>query len=191
MPKDEKPLPEPPRRAVGAGEGLDERTKNPFLMADRMAMAMAQGNLEEFLDKELPENENARKLAMMMLGMSGMAPVQGPDAGDQRSPVEAEGQGAPEEGSPAPEEVMRAAAGGDVQGLMALLKAEYEKRHAGSGPSEHPAAAPAEPGSEAIGEKEILDRLVRIASENSLSVDWLVTRALKVYVLEYLKTGKL
>jgi len=40
-------------------------------------------------------------------------------------------------------------------------------------------------------EKEVLDELIKIASANSVTLDWLIMRALKVYMQEYQKTGKL
>jgi len=33
--------------------------------------------------------------------------------------------------------------------------------------------------------------LLQIAEDNSVSVDWLILRAIKVYVQEYQKTGRL
>ena len=40
-------------------------------------------------------------------------------------------------------------------------------------------------------DKEMIDALVQIASENSVTVDWIILRAIKLYVQEYQKTGKL
>lgn len=42
-----------------------------------------------------------------------------------------------------------------------------------------------------IIEKDTLDQLNKIASENNVNLDWIVLRALRVYVQEYLKTGRL
>ena len=40
-------------------------------------------------------------------------------------------------------------------------------------------------------EKEVLDSLMKIASENNASIDWLILRALKLYIEEHEKTGRL
>jgi hypothetical protein len=40
-------------------------------------------------------------------------------------------------------------------------------------------------------DKELIDALVRIAADNSVTLDWIIFRAVKVYVEEYRKTGKL
>jgi hypothetical protein len=37
----------------------------------------------------------------------------------------------------------------------------------------------------------LIDALIQIARDNSVTVDWLILRAIKVYVHEYQKTGKL
>ena len=37
-----------------------------------MAQAAAEGKLDEFLKQEMPDNEYARNLASMMMGMTGM-----------------------------------------------------------------------------------------------------------------------
>ena len=40
-------------------------------------------------------------------------------------------------------------------------------------------------------EKDMLDTLMKIAFENKLSIDWLMARALKLYLEQYKKTGLL
>ena len=40
-------------------------------------------------------------------------------------------------------------------------------------------------------EKDMLDALMKVAFENKLSIDWLMARALKLYLEEYQKTGRL
>lgn len=196
MPKKERPLPKPPKSPFGKGRFEESREDAP-LMADRMAAAMAEGRLEEFMKEAMPDNEYARSLAAMMMGMTGMMPA------TFSPPVreEAEGHGGeteaenlPGEQSPAtqpPEDVIRAIHAGDVNGVMELLARERNKRmpEAESGPPEE------ESGEASAGlrnsEKETLDQLMRIASENSVSVDWIVLRALRLYVSEYQKTGRL
>jgi len=175
MSEEERELPEPPKP----------------LLSDEMAMAIAQGKLEEFLQKRFPDNEHARMLASMMAGLSGMFM---PDSSGRRLMAPPPKQEKPEEGKErTPEEVRLAAESGDVEGLMGLLAREHEKR-TGEKPPLHGPAEPApqkEAGGEPVMEKELLDALLKMAEENNISVDWLVARALRLYMEEYKRTGKL
>jgi hypothetical protein len=54
---------------------------------------------------------------------------------------------------------------------------------------EKPAAAP--PDDQPTIDKELIDALIQIAKDNSVNMDWIILRAIKVYVEEYQKTGKL
>ncbi len=189
MSNKEKPLPTPPNRPFGRKRNFEEE-QQAALLADRMAAAAAEGKLEEFLEKEMPENEYARNLAKMMMGMTGMMPAGG---------VETKQPSAQEHGSaePAassheiPEDVQRAVQGGDVKELMDMLRREHQKRMPGAeaGPLEEtPAAHPAD---QPAIEKDIIDALIQIASDNNVTPDWIILRAVKRYVEEYRKTGKL
>ena len=40
-------------------------------------------------------------------------------------------------------------------------------------------------------DKELIEALVQIANDNSVTLDWIILRAIKVYVQEYQRTGKL
>jgi hypothetical protein len=74
---------------------------------------------------------------------------------------------------------------------MDLLRREHQKRMPGAeaGPVEEaPAAHPAD---QPAIDKDIIDALIRIASDNSVTLDWIILRAIRVYVEEYRKTGKL
>ena len=92
---------------------------------------------------------------------------------------------------------MRAIQGGDVKGLMDILRQEHLKRSpetAVSGPAEtvsSPAAMPSQPGSMPTIDKELIDAVIQIAKDNSVTMDWIILRAIKVYVEEFRKTGKL
>ena len=80
-----------------------------------------------------------------------------------------------------PGEIASAAQAGDVKGLTDLLAKEHEKRTD-------------KPGTETnipSPEQKTLDDLIQIASDNNVSVDWLVMRALSLYITEYRKTGRL
>lgn len=168
-------------------------------MADRMAMAMSQGKLDEFLRKELPDNEHARKLAEMMMGMSGMMPAGGlsgdpaPETEEFSKGPASEEQGERSSDTQPPEDIVTAVQAGDLQGLMGLLAREHIKR-TGSSITDTPheeknSTAPSSAGPAV--DKEVIDQLMKIATDNDLSLDWLFFRALKRYVEEYKKTGNL
>jgi hypothetical protein len=183
------------------------------MISDRMALAAAEGRLEEFLQHEIPPGDHARNLAMMMMGMSGMMPMEIPaelpQAGSLRSPPPpasaTEAAGAPE----VPPEVLAAIQQGDVANLMGILRAEHAKRSAPGPAAEQappmpapasaagphlpppePSAAPSAAGPAGI-DAGIIDELIRISADNDVTVDWLMLRAVKLYVEEYRKTGRL
>ncbi len=70
----ERPLPKPANKAFGRKNSSEQQEEQGSLLADRMAAAAAEGKLEEFLKQEMPDNEYARNLANMMMGMTGMMP---------------------------------------------------------------------------------------------------------------------
>jgi hypothetical protein len=192
----EKPLPKPPKTPLGK-KRFKEGEEDVPLMADRMAVAMAEGKLEEFMKQEMPDNDYARTLASMMMGMTGMTPSgvlpplsgkapQGSDKTEEADPPEGISSGVQ-----TPEDVINAVQSGDVKNVMEILAREHKKRSPGS------ASILAEerktddiPGLSDV-EKETLNQLIKIASENNVSIDWTVLRALKLYIREYRKTGRL
>ena len=210
MSKDDRPLPTPPRSRFGKpvpGEGEPATD----LTADRMAQAAAEGRLGEFLQQEIPEGEHARNLAMMMMGMSGMLPMGAIDGmgGGPAAPVTLPPHQAPapEVDTPAvepaaelPPGVIAAVRDGDVASLAALLQAEHAKRSGREFPGpDAPATSPAPPAAAPQGatagrpgiDAAIVEELIRIGAENDVSVDWLMLRAVKLYVEEHRKTGRL
>ena len=207
MTENDRPLPTPPRSRFGRDSQQDDGTGSGMI-SDRMALAAAEGRLEEFLQHELPEGDHARNLAMMMMGMSGMMPTEIP-AGEPRldslpapapPSVEAPAAASPE----VPPEVLAAIERGDVANLMGILRAEHAKRSGSGGeplpvtppaarqplPSPSPSAAPPIEGRAGI-DAAIIDELIRISAANDVTVDWLMLRAVKLYVAEYQKTGRL
>ncbi len=197
MTEKKKPLPRPPRKGFGPKRGPD--IQEP-LSADKMAAAMAQGKLDEYMSQEFQGNEQAQKLAKMMMGMSGMSGMMptgnpagvAPEAG--RDPA-----GPPE----VPEEIRQASLSGDMGQLMTLLKREHEKRSGTSEEEEKPAAEDAssqntgakeeeEPAPEApaLLDRESIDLLIRIAAENNVTLDWVMARAIKLYARDYKLTGR-
>jgi hypothetical protein len=164
---------------------------------------MAEGRLDEFIKQELPDNEYARNLTSMMMGMTGMLPMGGgpaaspsPAPGQQPAASATTGAGPEERISPAaeiPEDVRKAIESGDVKGLKDILRREYLKRTPGAEASMSEEAAKPQP--EASGmpsiDKDLIDAMIQIARDNSVTMDWIILRAIKVYVDEYRKTGKL
>ncbi len=191
MSKREKPLPAPPQRPFGRGKKFEGEEEKTELTADRMAMAAAEGKLDEFLKKEMPDNEYARNLASMMMGMTGMMP-----GGAQPGSSVQENSGGDTAGAAeVPEDVRRAIQGGDVQGLMEMLRREHQKRNPEAEAPEAAEQTKTEPPSPLQDapqiDKELVDDLIRIAQDNNVSLDWIILRAIKVYVQEYRKNGKL
>ena len=192
MSSEERPLPKPPSTPFGRKRYREEEPSGP-LMSDRLMAAMAEGRLEEFLKTEVPDNEHARRLVSLMMGMTGMAMPAGMTQERPEAPAPETQQGKGQEASSAeavPEDVMKAVQSGDVQGLMEMLMREHQKR-AGVQPEPVPEKEPAGPAGLPAMEKEILNGLMKIASDNSLSLDWLIMRALKLYIEEHEKTGRL
>lgn len=179
MQRQDRPLPRPRSGRFKAPEEFVQEDDTP-LMADRIAGAAAEGRLEEFLKKELPDNEFAGKLVSLMMGMTGMAPSEGhvTDTGENRS-----------SGARPPEDLLRSVAAGDMNEVTAILKREHEKRSPGQ---EQDESKKDNPSSEmSYAEKEVLDSLIKIASENAVTMDWIVLRALKLYIREYYQSGRL
>jgi len=205
MTENDRPLPTPPRSRFGR-DSREDAGPASSMISDRMALAAAEGRLEEFLQHEIPEGDHARNLAMMMMGMSGMMPMETPaglpQADSPHSPAlpapdaqapEAQAAAAPE----VPPEVLAAIQQGDVANLMGILRAEHAKRAAPGAAAEEAPQAPAAPSAErpAAGpagiDAAIIDELIRVSADNDVTVDWLMLRAVKLYVEEYRKTGRL
>jgi len=208
MTEHDRPLPTPPRSRFGS-DSREESSPAAGMISDRMALAAAEGRLEEFLQHEIPEGDHARNLAMMMMGMSGMMPLEvpaGPPQAVSPHPPVAPAPAAQTATAPeVPQEVLAAIQQGDVANLMGILRAEHAKR---SAPDEAPDAAVAPtaagphvpspipstaPPAEARAgiDAAIIDELIRISADNDVTVDWLMLRAVRLYVEEYRKTGRL
>jgi len=197
MSKKERDLPKPGKtpfsRKRPENEGQDD-----LLIADQMALAAAEGKLNEYLEQEIPEGEYAKKLAMMMMGMTGILPHEGGQPADEealRSTSEAAETGQVQEGEavPAvPEDVANAVRAGDVEKLKELLAREKQIRTPDSEEMNGEALKAGQPQPlPSMLEKDMLDTLMKVAFENKLSIDWLMARALKLYLEEYQKTGRL
>jgi hypothetical protein len=200
MSKREKPLPKPPNAAFGRKKQFEQPEEQGALLADRMAAAMAEGKLDEFLKQEMPDNDYARNLATMMMGMTGMMPPGGAPASSQahenkEQPLSSENvaSGQTPSAEVVPEEVRKAIQGGDVKGLMDLLRQEHQKRTPDSETETKlpEIVATSQPVDQPMIDKELIDALIQIAKNNSVTMDWIILRAIKVYVEEFRKTGKL
>ncbi len=199
MTNKEKRLPKPRNTAFGRKKQFGQEVGQDALLADRIAAAMAEGKLEEFLKQEMPDHEYARSLATMMMGMTGMMPLadapasHAPENRVQPQPSENAVSGQTPSAEEVPEEIKKAIQGGDVRALMDLLRREHQKRMPGSETKPKPAeeADVSQPLDQPTIDKEFIDTLIQIAKDNSISLEWIVLRAIRVYVEEYRKTGKL
>src|SRR5512134_1191957 len=117
MSEKEKPLPKPPSTPFGRKRRAEE-DREP-LMADQIAQAAAEGKLDEFIRQEVPDNEYARGLVSMMLGMTGMLPPEGlkpAPTGEKTADTGGEAE-TPGEPPPMPsEDILKAVKSGDVEG---------------------------------------------------------------------------
>ena len=206
MSESNRPLPTPPRSRFGR-DSQEESGPASGMISDRMALAAAEGRLEEFLQHEIPEGDHARNLAMMMMGMSGMMPMEIPAepplAVSAHSPAPPPSDAQTNVSPEVPPEVLAAIEQGDVANLMGILRAEHAKRNglgAAEGGSQQSPTAPAAAQSSAPSgappagagiDTAIIDELLRISADNDVTVDWLMLRAVKLYVGEYRKTGRL
>jgi len=200
MIKKDHPLPKPPNSAFGRKNRFEQPDEQAALLADRMAAAMAEGKLDEFIKQEMPDNEYARNLTSMMMGMTGMLPSGGAPTAPPpvEQPLQSSGSMPTEQVLPATEvptevldDIRKAIEGGDVKSLMELLRQEHRKRTPGSEPGTIDAAIAAPSPAQPAIDKDQVDALLQIAKDNHVSVDWLILRAIKVYVQEYQKTGRL
>lgn len=191
MSKKERNLPKPGKTPFSRKRPVNEG-QDDLLMADQMAMASAEGRLDEYLEQEIPEGEYAKKLARMMLGMTGIVPTEEDRVGSS----EASGTEKPEEVKAAqtvPDDVVSAVHAGDVEKLKGLLAREKQRRD----PQQEDETYTGEKifekqlPPETVLEKAMLDELLKVAADNSLNLDWLIARALKLYLEEYRKTGRL
>jgi hypothetical protein len=236
-----KPLPKPPGKAFGPGgnkKRFGEESQQEELIADKMGMAMATGKIDDFMDNEFKGNDNAKKLASMMMGMSGMgamggaelmppgvmpeSPAKKPDKTDktENAPSPDEKSASPaddetsnehtvENPSEPSKEIINATMSGDTQALAQMLKEEFTKRQGGQPAPVSPekdslklepagdssnntkeAAGHAEGQAEGQIEKHLLLKLIKIASDNDVTIDWVINRALKLYVRDHEGTGR-
>jgi hypothetical protein len=109
----------------------------------------------------------------------------------QQRPQTFDDERSPETSVRPPEEILKAVQSGDVKSLKELLAREHRKRMPDAADlsisEENAARFLEQPGME----KGVMDSILKIASDNGLPPDWVLVRALKVYVREYQRTGRL
>ena len=186
----DRALPEPETSAFSRRKRFEDEEKAP-LMADDIARAAAEGRLEERFGEKIPDCEDSRALVSMLMGMTGISSFAKPSDNEEASAAGNSSGSVPQP----PEEVLKAVRDGDVSGLMGLLRSEHMKRSPGDeGPAVPDSAAGPKKSDIApqptIG-KDVIDGLIGIASDNGVSLDWLILRALKMYVRGYRETGRL
>jgi len=195
MSKKERDLPKPEKTPFSRRRP-ENKGPDDLLMADRMAMAAAEGKLNEYLEQEIPEGEYAKKLAMMMMGMTGMLPQEGVSVSDQQKSsaseeVETEQDFAGSVVPAVPEDVVEAVKTGDAEALKELLARERQKRSSCSVETDDKVQSDETQSSPSMIDKEMLDSMINVAFDNNVSIDWLMSRAMKLYLKEYQKTGRL
>lgn len=193
MPKKERPLPQPPR-----GKRFSEAAGKDELMFDKLQEAAAEGRLEKFIQENVPGGEYAQRLTEMMMGMSGM-----PVTPAATAPGKSEGEKAGAGMEHVPSDILQAVREGNVETLQGLLKREHGKHEdtaGGKGPKKGKGKRAEEvmagqdnavQFSGSLIEKEVIDSLLEIGVDNGLSMDWLILRALKLYIKKYRETGQL
>jgi hypothetical protein len=195
MSKKKRPLPRPLNAPFGRKRQFEGDENRSPLMADEIARAMGEGKLDEYLHREMPNSEYAGKLVEMMMGMTGMMPSEkkSPQRGRGKKTSTARKAHSPDKKKSAPltpsDDVLNAAQKGDVKGLIELLAREHKKRRGEGG--ESPVKGKKRDQEIPVIEKDIINKFIKIASDNNLSVDWLLFRAVTKYVREYQKTEKL
>ncbi len=187
MPKKKRQLPEPPGGPFGRRRPFEERVEAPHT-ADRLAAALMEGRVEEFMDKEFGDVPHAKELAMMMLGATGMMPspakTKAEKPSSRKKPVGTGKKKKSGESPKASERVMRAAEKGDLETLGNLLAGELRKRSGGESPKK-------KGPKETHFDKADIDTILEIAARNNVSVDWVMARAIKLYARDYRTTGRI
>jgi hypothetical protein len=195
MSSEDRSLPKPPSQAFGNKKSFEHIEDKP-LMADQIAMAAAGGNLEQFMKDEMPDSDHARKLVSMLMGMTGIMPqggMTGLQAGADISEDRPSGSGPDAVVAPQgpPEDVLNAINTADLEGLKGLLKREHAKRTPNLEPPAETGESMKPDNKLPLVDRDVIDNMLKIASDNNLTPDWIILRALKLYIDEYSRTGRL
>jgi hypothetical protein len=192
----DKSLPQPPRKPFGQKRPFKENIEKEDLFAEKLAMAAAEGKADEFIKQEIPDNEYARKLVDLMMGMTGMITSPGvssdhPDKEDQQGISDVDSHETQNVLQNPPEEILHAAGSGDLQSLIKLMHREHKRRMPDNESKLNGDEVDLRKVRMSAMEKDVIDRLTEIAKENSVSLEWLLIRAFKLYLQEYKETGRL
>jgi hypothetical protein len=195
MSAEDRSLPNPPSQAFSNKKPFENIDGKP-LMADQIAMAAAGGKLEQFMKDEIPDSDHARKLVSMLMGMTGIMPPEGmtgltagTDRSEDRSSSPEPEAGVTPPGPP--EDVLNAINTADLDGLKDLLKREHTKRTPNLASAAETGESPPPANTLPLVDKDVIDSMLKIASDNNLTPDWIILRALKLYIDEYNRTGRL
>jgi hypothetical protein len=197
MSKNRKSLPKPPKTPFGIRKYSEVGTKKEPLLADQMAQAVSRGDLEEYLKNEFSDNEHSRQLAKMMMGMMGLISPEDFSVQSEESEDKVKKKKSCRKASVPPllppRDVLHAAQAGDMEGLIGLLKREHSGRalKADRASVKTVKKRQAKTNQKAVITQHLIDQFLEIASDNNVSADWLLFRAVTQYVKDYQKTGKL
>ena len=207
MSESDRPLPTPPRSRFGrdsqeepAPPGHDFRPDGPRCRGRAPRGIPAARN---------PRGRSRRNLAMMMMGMSGMMPMEMP-AGLPRHPPTARHLRRPVRTPPSPRtsrprclrpssrETWPTSWGSSAPSTRndPALPTPVDERRRLRGLSAAAAGLRVQqrcppPGGPGRHDAAIIEELIRISADNDVTVEWLMFRAVKLYVEEYRKTGRL
>ncbi len=196
MTKKDRPLPKPPKTPFGTKKFFEEDESANALMFDRMAEALADGTMNEFIKQELPDSVYGRKLTELMMGLMGMMPIHDLNDGskDQKSMSAtngAEGGESEPQAHEPPEDIQRAVQSGDVKLLMELLHREHKKRMPDSTSELSFDKNDHRSQKHLADNRNLLDHMISIAAEHNVSQEWLLMRAMRLYIDAYNRTGRL
>lgn len=197
MPKKDRPLPQPPKRPFQRRGSFQEDSSEGPLLADRLMRASAEGTLEKLMTQELPDSEYGRKLSELLMGLTGMMPPVNNLNHDHkdRKGTSAENRSISREtesySDEPPEDIQKAVQSGDVNLLMELLYREHKKRMPDSEAELFFDKNDPRSQKPPVVDKDLFDQMISIAAEHNVSQEWLLMRAIRLYIDEYNRTRRL
>jgi hypothetical protein len=197
MSKKDRPLPQPPKRPFQRRRTFQENSSEEPLLADELMRASAKGTLEELMTQELPDSEYSKKLVELLMGLTGMMPPvhnRNHDQKDRKSTFPKD-RTIPQETEPRydkpPEDIQQAVQSGDIKLIMELLYREHKKRMPDSDSKLSFDKHDHQSQNAAVVNKNLFDQMISIAADHNVSQEWLLMRAMRLYIDEYNRTGRL
>jgi len=197
MSKKDRLLPQPPKKPFQRRRSFQENSPEEPLLADKLMRAGAEGTLEELMTQELPDSEYSKKLTELLMGLTGMMPTVNNLDHDHkdRKGTSAKNRTISREKEPhydePPEDIKQVVQSGDIKLLMELLYREHKKRMPDSeselsfDKNDHRSQKPS------VVNKNLFDQMISIAAEHNVKQEWLLMRAIRLYIDEYNRTGRL